>query len=224
MGKAYKQKDRQEPVLHQKLKTCCRCGEQKDTSAFHQWIRGSDGLRPACKECRKEESRDYYLRNKQRIKEYSKAWQKNNPERRREASRLGAKRRYWLDPDKYREASKRWRSLNPEKEQAARQNAVVSGKSAARLREWRKNNPHKRKAQEYRRRALLTDAPGCASGEQIAARVEMWGGKCWLCLKVADTIDHVIPLSRGGSNWPSNLRPACKSCNSRKHTKRVYAD
>jgi hypothetical protein len=28
--------------------------------------------------------------------------------------------------------------------------------------------------------------------------------------------DHVKPLARGGSNWPANLRPACKSCNSRK--------
>jgi 5-methylcytosine-specific restriction endonuclease McrA len=26
----------------------------------------------------------------------------------------------------------------------------------------------------------------------------------------------VIPLSVGGTNWPANLRPACRSCNSAK--------
>jgi 5-methylcytosine-specific restriction endonuclease McrA len=29
-------------------------------------------------------------------------------------------------------------------------------------------------------------------------------------------VDHVIPLSRGGSNWPTNLVCACGQCNSRK--------
>lgn len=30
------------------------------------------------------------------------------------------------------------------------------------------------------------------------------------------TIDHVIPLARGGDNQRSNLAPSCRSCNSRK--------
>lgn len=42
-------------------------------------------------------------------------------------------------------------------------------------------------------------------------------GMCWLCgVMGADTIDHVVPLTRGGDNEPSNLRPAHRACNSRK--------
>ncbi|MFD6469381.1 HNH endonuclease [Streptomyces goshikiensis] len=37
---------------------------------------------------------------------------------------------------------------------------------------------------------------------------------CSLCnARPATTADHVIPLSRGGTNDISNLRPACAPCN-----------
>lgn len=37
---------------------------------------------------------------------------------------------------------------------------------------------------------------------------------CWICGRLgADTLDHVVPLSRGGTNDPENLRPAHRFCN-----------
>ena len=60
------------------------------------------------------------------------------------------------------------------------------------------------------------NAPGHATKEQVRWRIEMTGGMCYLCGDVATAIDHVIPLSRGGSNWPANMRPVCKRCNSKK--------
>jgi 5-methylcytosine-specific restriction endonuclease McrA len=33
------------------------------------------------------------------------------------------------------------------------------------------------------------------------------------------TKDHQIALTKGGSEWPSNLVPACRQCNSLKNTR-----
>lgn len=74
------------------------------------------------------------------------------------------------------------------------------------------------------RYARFAGAAGFFSEQQIRARVEFYGGICWICRAVPyQAIDHVKPLARGGSNWPSNLRPVCRECNSRKGAKWPYA-
>lgn len=39
---------------------------------------------------------------------------------------------------------------------------------------------------------------------------------CWYCPNQVESVDHLIPLVRGGTNQEGNLVPACRSCNSRK--------
>lgn len=68
-------------------------------------------------------------------------------------------------------------------------------------------------------RARKRGATGRATTEEIRARIEYYGHKCWMCGAPWTCIDHVKPLSLGGSNWPANLRPACRSCNARKHNR-----
>jgi 5-methylcytosine-specific restriction endonuclease McrA len=52
------------------------------------------------------------------------------------------------------------------------------------------------------------------------ATIRDCGRRCVYCgtgLDLADaTLDHVIPLSRGGSHEPGNLVTACQPCNQRK--------
>ena len=44
-------------------------------------------------------------------------------------------------------------------------------------------------------------------------------GPCALCSEPAVEIDHIVPLSRGGSNEPENLQALCKGCNNEKSDK-----
>lgn len=40
-----------------------------------------------------------------------------------------------------------------------------------------------------------------------------WGGACVYCWGVAEHLDHITPLSRGGRDILSNVVPACAECN-----------
>ena len=42
---------------------------------------------------------------------------------------------------------------------------------------------------------------------------------CAYCGRHANTLDHLIPCAKGGQHVAENLVPACKKCNSTKHTK-----
>jgi predicted phage replisome organizer len=45
---------------------------------------------------------------------------------------------------------------------------------------------------------------------------------CAYCGRTADTIDHIIPKSKGGKDVSENVVSACKSCNSSKSNKDLY--
>lgn len=48
------------------------------------------------------------------------------------------------------------------------------------------------------------------------------GGVCLYCDNEATTWDHIVPVSSGGRTEPGNIAPACRSCNSRKHSMNVF--
>ena len=96
----------------------------------------------------------------------------------------------------------------------------------ARASRWRAENREKRRAQKQRRRAKKRNAPGTFTASDWKAKIAYYGYKCIYCGVEKHetpqgwlTCEHLIPLSRGGSNWPSNLAPSCTSCNSSKGTK-----
>jgi 5-methylcytosine-specific restriction endonuclease McrA len=43
-----------------------------------------------------------------------------------------------------------------------------------------------------------------------------WSHQCAYCAEPADTLDHVLPRSKGGLTVSENLIPACRRCNGAK--------
>jgi len=91
-----------------------------------------------------------------------------------------------------------------------------------RSRNWCKRNPEKRRATIERRRARKQQAQGSFSGDDIIALQIAQEGLCIYCktsIKEGYHADHIMPLSRGGSNYPSNIQLLCSHCNISKQNK-----
>lgn len=71
-------------------------------------------------------------------------------------------------------------------------------------------------------KTVRRDLDRAAAGLNEKARRKLlaeWRRKglpCAYCHAPAETVDHVVPLVRGGTNYEGNLVPACRSCNSSK--------
>lgn len=73
---------------------------------------------------------------------------------------------------------------------------------------------------EHTRRARKLANGGSYTQEEWQALCGYYGNKCLACGGQDPlTVDHVIPISKGGSNDISNIQPLCKRCNDIKYDK-----
>lgn len=131
--------------------------------------------------------REYYLRNREKFSEQARRWRLENPER-------------------FRERYERWVSENPERSRSIK-------------RRWAKAHPEAAVLAQQRRRARLAALEvNDLTAEQWEAIKAAASGRCTYCGKKRKlTMDHVVPISRGGGHTASNIVAACRSCNSSKH-------
>lgn len=129
---------------------------------------------------------------------------------------------HWFEKDKIREYHriyfKKWKENNLEK------NRSYSRKGYRKLKEQNPDLLRARQRASYNnRRAREKDADGVINAETWLEIKRCYDFTCLCCGKKEPEIhlvlEHVRPLSRGGSNDPDNIQPLCGRCNSIKFTK-----
>lgn len=194
------------------MKICTECKVEKDTESF-SWtrVRGKPLRRAKCRVCQKEYDRKRYAAGK---KKPSKAKKPNtDPTILKDCTGCGTSLPATLT---YYHKLKRGKyGLDPScKTCRAIQKKVAYRKNPAKYRDrWRK---HKRD------RAGMS---GSHSEQEWLDLQEHYGYKCVICNEPKPlTRDHIIPVTRGGSDNIENIQPACQECNSRKGNRLHYAN
>lgn len=175
------------------MKTCRKCSETKLPDDFY-------GNRNVCKEC---------------IKAKVRTWKANNPERR------------W-------ETQKKWEAANPDRVLAYREKYAPRAaerhheyymanqeRLQANARAWAKANPEKVREsinqRKHRKRGNFVERVR----RDILAVRDNW--MCGLCGEPVTrenwSLDHILPLSKGGEHSYGNTQIAHRLCNARKGAK-----
>jgi 5-methylcytosine-specific restriction endonuclease McrA len=167
----------------------------------------------------REQKRAWNADNREKRLSYFAAWRAANPERVRanNAAYLAANR------EERRAACAAYYAANRENLCAAKSVYYVANRETVRAYKaaWRAANPENILSRNRNRRALKKRAGGKHSAADILALFKLQRGKCahpW-CVKRLTSgyhVDHVIPLSRGGSNDRKNLALLCQPCNNQK--------
>lgn len=220
---------------------CSKCGQRFPLTPEH-WYKSKQnayGLSTICKLCVISKSRQWAIDNRERYLEKQRRW---NVEHAEEISQRNRIRRQ-ANLEEYRARDREYAAAHREEANARAKKHYADNREAkkvyareyyrthkskaiaqrtASLRRWRHANPERARAQVIRRRALKRNADGSFTEADIRLAYKSQKGRCWWCekaLKGKYHIDHRIPLSRGGSNDPSNLCLTCAACNMSKGAK-----
>lgn len=170
-------------------KTCSRCQQTLPIDQFFLKRPESGNRRSICTPCHNAANLERKRANPEQVRQQGLAY-------------------YTANRDHMLEKQKRYREEQPEADRATH-------------RKWKSANKDKVNAATHRRRNQVIENGGHWTAEEWQALKTEFEYHCLFCWRtepeIALTIDHIVPVSNGGSNDITNLQPMCKPCNSRKH-------
>lgn len=211
-------------------RACMMCGAWKPAECFSV---NAGRLRSRCKPCRASVQNRSYYDDRERIlegqkayaatrkaakSEYDRQYREQNADniRRRMRTAYYQKKSAGIKPKPMTDAQKAAR-----RSYYAARYLVLADQIKARTATYRRSNKEKNRAWQQAYRSKRRNGDGVTAAEWIAV-LDRYGWQCLAC-GATDliTMDHIVPLSRGGRHEPSNIQPLCKSCNSRKRARTI---
>lgn len=220
-------------------KKCTKCGVIKPLTEFHKNKSSADGLESACSACVAIRGRAWRVANHDRKLASIKQWCDANKERRaaqaRERYKTRKRKRYPPSPlspealerkrtrnrEYQRARSRRLAARTDEQVAADRARLRPDGLKKCRRGEWLPFS-------DFYETRTTSDGLQCSCISHYNGRLKAKGRTWWVpagidqdacfyCSDPATSVDHIVPVSRGGTDAPGNLVPACSSCNCSKN-------
>jgi 5-methylcytosine-specific restriction endonuclease McrA len=166
----------------------------------------------ANKEKLKAKQREYYAENREAALANKKLYYQENRDEIQAKSTLAR-------AGKRDETNAKAAVYREENREAIRlRQAEYRQKNPMQWRDWARRNAAKVAERNFNRRSTLGVGGGVSQRDWDRA-VASYDGKCAYCNERPEgalSMDHVVPVSRGGSHSIGNIVPACLSCNSSK--------
>jgi 5-methylcytosine-specific restriction endonuclease McrA len=193
-------------------KRCATCKIETPLELMGKNRSSKDGYNIYCKLCIRKASQKYRDSDIGRNRKSQARYRLKNKEKINQRSL----NRYYAQKERFLKLQSERRIANYE--------AILETERASRARNADKNRQKKHELQK--RRSLIIKESGCLIlKKEIKA---LYSNPCYNCGTTKNqSIDHIIPLTRGGRNSIGNLMTLCNRCNSSKGAKtlmewRVY--
>ena len=179
-------------------KACSRCKQILPYEAFNKKSSAPTGLNSACRDCANAMKRDMTPEQRERKNAKNRKYRADNPE----AVKATNRKQY----------------ENKREERIAYANDWIN-KNRNKHANYQKRNAYKHRARNaaYARARRTRIKLNGTYYISLKETKNLLSQKCFYCQSFENmTIDHVIPIDKGGRDSIGNLVPACKSCNSSK--------
>jgi len=185
-------------------KKCACCLIVKEKSEFTKYRSNKDGLYSYCRVCKNLKQKEDSLKYHDRINKYMKEYNKRTKDKR----------------DAYYKA---YYKENKERilENSREDYEKTKDKVKKRHKNWEINNKAKRsKIKAKRRSKVLKNGIFYISEKEIT---KLLSSNCYICqANPSEHLDHIVPISKGGTHSIGNLLGACQRCNLEKGSKTLY--
>lgn len=179
-----------------------------------RWRKRNPGkVRAQNEEWYSRRGKTWYQENKGKRRQQAKQAYRRERKNKLDQQRSRRRRYHWKNRERINAKVKEKRIANPERFRAS-----------DRARYWR--NPEKRRHQSRVARAKRTGSFCYLSLEDWKNLLRRFQFRCFYCsvklTKKNRSLDHKVPLVRGGTNDISNLVPSCLRCNQRKNVQTAH--
>ena len=182
-------------------KVCGTCGQTKPLTDFYLKDKATGRYASECKPCKVGRTASYRDSHPGYHAERSRVWRERYKDRNQAA--------YAADVAAKAERHARYEATAQQERERARQ--------------WRQDNPEAQRAQKHAARARALGVPGTFTADEWIALKATQEYRCLACNKrepdITLTIDHVIPMTKGGHNDIANIQGLCYGCNNTKRAK-----